>query len=301
MVDPPPGCPPISAARPEIPLEERDESGGTPLSRPLCPTWRTSAAVAHGVSDRATASETLHRLKQSGPNSPTPISPAPYIFVERIWHCLAAGASSQSHPNRGAVLPEDIPQDEVDGETDESCREQLSRLRDGCVLMARENLLDPNFMTAVVIICIYNTDGAYGLVMNRLSHMPLSEIFDAELPDRSQRRKIYMGGPVRQDTLQLLQRTRSPVNNAYKVAEDVFLGGEWNALDQVLQADEETTRLFLGYSGWSPGQLETEISQGAWEVFAPNLASLLAGPEEPLQGSVSTIRDYLKSLEQLVV
>jgi putative transcriptional regulator len=179
---------------------------------------------------------------------------------------------------------------------DEQAREQLRRLRNGCLLLSREELLDPNFSSTVVLICVHNADGAYGLVLNRPAHMPLSEVFDIEMVERSERRKIYMGGPVRQETLQLLQRTGSPVSGAFEVAPNVHLGGDWGSLDQILSADEENTRLFLGYSGWGAGQLESEVTHGAWEVYTADLERLLDEPEDHLQGSVEKIRSCLRSL-----
>jgi putative transcriptional regulator len=126
--------------------------------------------------------------------------------------------------------------------------------------------------------------------------MPLAEVFDVDQVQKFERRKLYIGGPVQQEALQILQITDSPANNTYTIAPDVHLGGEWEALEDILAADQSTTRLFLGYSGWGPGQLEAEIAVGAWEVYNVNLKKLLNGPEEKLIGSVANIRNYLLSL-----
>jgi len=179
----------------------------------------------------------------------------------------------------------------------ESVREELKKLGDGCLLLAREGLADPNFKTTVVLICVHNSDGAFGLVLNRPSHMPLSEVFDVDVVQRLERRKMYIGGPVQQESLQILQVTGSPVKNAHTVAPRVFLGGEWNSLEEILSADQASTRLFLGYSGWGPGQLEAEIVVGAWEVYRVDVEKLLSGSEEKLFGDTSAIRSYLQSLQ----
>jgi len=73
--------------------------------------------------------------------------------------------------------------------------------------------------------------------------------------------------------------------------------GDDIAFEHILFADQATTKLFLGYSGWGSGQLETEIAVGAWDVFNVNLRKLLSGPEELLIGNVEKIREYLSSLE----
>lgn len=178
---------------------------------------------------------------------------------------------------------------------DELTEERVQRLGPGVVLVSRENLKDPNFDATVVLICVYNKEGAYGLVLNRPSHMPLSEMFDG-FNGVDRRKKIYVGGPVRQEELQILQITDSPAGESHRVCERVHLGGHWENIDPLLEKDDRSTRIFLGYSGWGPGQLEFEIRAGAWEVFLLDVSRLLIGPDEPMIGTVETIERYLKTL-----
>jgi putative transcriptional regulator len=84
----------------------------------------------------------------------------------------------------------------------------LKKLATGSILLARDELKDPNFDSTVVLICVHSLEGSYGLVLNRPSHMPLSEIFDG-FHDSKLKREIYIGGPVSQDELQILQVTES--------------------------------------------------------------------------------------------
>jgi putative transcriptional regulator len=188
------------------------------------------------------------------------------------------------------LLP--VPKEQLDART----REYLSRLREGCVLLASEALQDPNFIASVVLICAYNDNGALGFVMNRPSHMPLSEVFEVDAPLRNQRRKIHIGGPVQEETLQILQISNVPKDTAYRVAPQVNLSGEWDSLDEILAADPNTTRLFLGYSGWAPGQIEMEIIHDAWEVYSVDLQTLLTSPDELMIGEAGKIRNFLKKI-----
>ncbi len=173
----------------------------------------------------------------------------------------------------------------------------LRELREGSLLLAREELQDPNFLGTVVLICMYDKGGAVGLVVNRPSHMPLSEVFNVDIPQRNERRKIFIGGPVQQDAMQILQLTDSPVQNAFKVAGGVYLGGEWESLAQILEADQETSRLFLGYSGWGPGQLEAEINLGAWEVYNIRVREFMLQDDNFRSGSVAELRDAILSMK----
>jgi putative transcriptional regulator len=179
---------------------------------------------------------------------------------------------------------------------DEAAREELGKLRSGCVLLSKQELEDPNFKSTVVLICAHNDDGAFGLVLNRPSHMPLSEVFDIEGPLKHTKRKLYIGGPVQQNTLHVLQLTDTPTDEAMGVAEGVHLGGAWESLDEVLAADERAVRLFLGYSGWGSSQLEAEILQEAWEVHNLDVRKLMRSPDEALVGPIDTIRQHLLEL-----
>ena len=148
------------------------------------------------------------------------------------------------------------------------------QIRSGVVLRAREQLTDPNFSGTLVLVCVYSKEGgAYGLVLNRLAHMPLSEIFDGIEKngwEPNENRKVYVGGPVCSEEVQVLQLTDEPVADSHKIATGIYLGGKWESTDELIKRmDNKSTRLFLGYSGWSPGQLESEIETGAWDILKP--------------------------------
>lgn len=179
---------------------------------------------------------------------------------------------------------------------DDTTKEYLDRLRDGCILLSREGLQDPNFKVTIVLLCIYNKEGAFGLVCNRPSHMPITEVFNVDNDMKFERRRIYIGGPVDQESLHIIQITDSAAQHAYKIADRVFLGGEWESIEAILTEDPQTTRLFLGYSGWAPKQLEHEITEGAWEVYAVDVEKFLTQWEKPLFQDIEKIRNYLMEL-----
>lgn len=174
-------------------------------------------------------------------------------------------------------------------------KDRLRKLKAGCVLLARDQLKDPNFDSTVVLISAHNEEGAYGLVLNRPSHMPLSEMFDG-FQGVATSKKVYIGGPVRQDELQIVQITDTPAEHAYQIAPRVYQGGKWEDLHEILESNDNASRLFLGYSGWGPRQLEFEIIAGAWEVYNVDLEKLLLGPEEALSGTIEKTNVYLQSI-----
>ncbi|KMQ49558.1 hypothetical protein CHISP_3516 [Chitinispirillum alkaliphilum] len=176
-----------------------------------------------------------------------------------------------------------------------SSEENLKRLSAGSVLLSQEALHDPNFESTVVLICVHNREGTYGLVLNRISHMPLGEIFDG-LNGLPLSREVFIGGPVRQDELQILQLTDTPVEEAYQMAPGYYLGGRWDDFAQMIESNPETVKFFLGYSGWSANQLEGEVAAGAWDVYSVDLDQLFTHTDKLTTGPVSRIAEFLRSI-----
>jgi putative transcriptional regulator len=173
--------------------------------------------------------------------------------------------------------------------------EQLKRLSNGSVLLAREVLHDPNFEATVVLVCIHSPDGSYGLVLNRVSHMPLSEIFDG-IGHQNRSLEVLIGGPVQQSELQVVQITSSPADGAYQISPGIFLGGKWNDINRMTDSPTANTRLFLGYSGWGAGQLESEIRLGAWDVYSVNVRQLLLSCHFLAGADTAAIASFLQSI-----
>jgi len=129
----------------------------------------------------------------------------------------------------------------------------------GSFLVARPVLDDPNFVQSVVLILQHNAEGAFGLIVNRRI-----EVEGFHVP-------IYLGGPCEMPGMFLLHgyadwfdEAGNPVG---KVAAGVYLGDEAIMARLKENADEYPDfRVFTGYSGWGPDQLEREIAQGAWAV-----------------------------------
>ena len=173
-------------------------------------------------------------------------------------------------------------------------QQNLNKLSQGAILLARDILQDPNFESCAALICLYSKEGSYGLVLNRPSHMPLSEIFDG-FNGLDLKREVFIGGPVQQEQLQIVQVTDEPMEGAFAVKPRVYMGGKWESIIQMVETDPLTTHLFLGYSGWGPGQLEEEIRAGAWDVYKVDLEKLLLDAPR-LLSEPDKIASFLESL-----
>ncbi len=145
----------------------------------------------------------------------------------------------------------------------------------GTLLLAKPFLGDPNFERTVVVVCRHDaTDGAFGLVLNRLTELTLGDV----LPDYAgPALPLGVGGPVQHNTLHYVHRLAdlpeaialTPADTAPDEA--LYWGGDYEVLLDWLQigrATEADVRFFVGYSGWSGGQLEGEIAADTWVVQA---------------------------------
>jgi putative transcriptional regulator len=151
------------------------------------------------------------------------------------------------------------------------------RVEAGTLLAAGPDMLDPNFMHRVVLLCRHAAEGAYGLVINALSELTTREVF-SEHPllggEGAPGFPIYVGGPVGLDTLQVLHRVPERITGGIEVARGILVGGELEDVARYVVEDPEAARanlrLTLGYSGWASGQLEAELALSSWLPAAPD-------------------------------
>jgi putative transcriptional regulator len=148
----------------------------------------------------------------------------------------------------------------------------VPRVRDigpGKVLVASRALRDPNFVETVILLVDYGATGAVGLVLNRQTQVPLSRVFRGTGMGEGQTAPAYLGGPVEVATVQALVRSSAEVAHGRRVVGDVHVLVSLEAFETHVteRADQSVLRVFLGYAGWAPGQLEAEVQVGAWHIF----------------------------------
>lgn len=147
-----------------------------------------------------------------------------------------------------------------------------SRTRDlapGRFLVARRDLPDPNFDEAVILLVHFDREGAMGLVINRRTRIPMSRVFE-ELEKASGRTEpVFLGGPVQRTGVLALLKAKAKPEEAQTVFGDVHLITTRTLLEKSLTAGTGASefRVYLGHSGWGPGQLEHEVETGTWHIF----------------------------------
>jgi len=147
----------------------------------------------------------------------------------------------------------------------------------GKLLIASPALEDPNFDRAVVLITEHGEEGAMGIVLNRPSESEVAAVIP-ELEAIAGEEPIFVGGPVQPEALVVLGEFSDPDAAAWIVVAGVGLVSAQTDLDE-LPDSVRRGRVYAGFSGWGPGQLEDEIDEEAWIVEAPMPAELF--PEDP--------------------
>ncbi len=154
-------------------------------------------------------------------------------------------------------------------------REGLAK---GKFLVASRRLNDPNFSQTVVLLIDYGPDGAMGLVINRPSTVKLSTVFP-DVKELKQRKDIvYVGGPVAVNQMLMLIRSTQAPAASVPVIKNIYLSSSWEVLERIIKkaTAEEQFRLFAGYAGWAPNQLDFERNRGDWHVIKADADSVFA-------------------------
>lgn len=147
----------------------------------------------------------------------------------------------------------------------------------GCLLVSEPSLDEPHFNHSVVMMIDYEQNGDnIGIVLNRSTPFTLDKAIDGVKP--SIEIPVFSGGPVGMDRLIYLHTLGPAFHNTREISPGLFLGGD---LEDVLSyvnggyPTEGIIRFFVGYSGWTAGQLEGEIRNRSWAVANPILPSRL--------------------------
>jgi putative transcriptional regulator len=150
------------------------------------------------------------------------------------------------------------------------------------LLVAKAELQDPNFKGSVVLVMNNIGPAPVGIIVNRPTRLAVARLFPdlerlASLDD-----KVYFGGPVELATLSFLVRADAAPEHATEVLPGAYLSTDRQLLRQLLGREQPMAglRIFIGYSGWAPGQLEAEIGRGDWRLAPADASALFDGKSE---------------------
>ena len=143
--------------------------------------------------------------------------------------------------------------------------------KSGELLISKPSILDDSqFSRSIILLAEYNTaDGAVGFILNRESKYVINDL----IPDIKSNHPVFFGGPVSTGNLYFVHRVPKLIPDSVKITENIYWGGSFKEITNLLNDNllsKTDIRFFLGYSGWSRGQLLHELKEKSWLV-KPNL------------------------------
>lgn len=139
----------------------------------------------------------------------------------------------------------------------------------GRLLLATPPLDDPNFDRAVVYVLEHHEDGAIGLILNRPTDEALDEPLDRWTDLQRAPSSVFAGGPVDTNAMIGLATTKTILDEATELLTPIsgpIASADLSADPAIVGAHVDQVRVFRGYAGWSAGQLDMEIHEGAWLI-----------------------------------
>jgi putative transcriptional regulator len=149
-------------------------------------------------------------------------------------------------------------------------------------LVARDELSDPDFADSIVLVMNNLAPAPVGVIVNKPTQVAVSQLFPKIKGLAQVHDKVYFGGPVDFGSVWFLFRATKPPDHAVEAFSGVCLSASHDLLLQLLarQKPMDGLRIFVGHSGWLPGQLEAEIAHGDWKLQRAESDAIFNGKSE---------------------
>ena len=138
------------------------------------------------------------------------------------------------------------------------------KIEKGLLLIAEPTVIgDMSFNRSVILLADHNQEGSVGFILNK----PLEYTICDLIPEINSVFKVYNGGPVEQDNLYFIHNVPELITNSIEISNGIFWGGDFDLTKNLInegKINKENIRFFLGYSGWSANQLESELQSNSW-------------------------------------
>jgi len=167
--------------------------------------------------------------------------------------------------------------------------------KQGRILISEPFSEDHFFSRSIVLITEHDENGTLGFILNKPIEMQLDELL-ADLPysDLS----VSLGGPVNTDRIYFLHTLGEKIPNSIKILENIYWGGDFVTIKSLLKAsviNPSQIRFFLGYSGWQPNQLISELKNNYWLVSDIDTNLIMNSPDELWEKTLSNMDDKYKT------
>lgn len=138
--------------------------------------------------------------------------------------------------------------------------------RQGRILISEPFLNDTYFRRSVVLLTEHSKEGSVGFVLNKPVELTISDVLK-DFPEIDA--SISIGGPVNTNTIHYIHTLGEQIPQSVKVLKNLYWGGDFETIKALILQGKITgkdIRFFLGYSGWSPKQLDNELSMNSWVI-----------------------------------
>jgi putative transcriptional regulator len=168
----------------------------------------------------------------------------------------------------------------------------------GFLLVAKPSIQDPNFAHTVVLVALVPDGATLGVILNRPTKRSLADILPGDERLARFTEPLCIGGPVQATGLFALFRGTEAPGESFPMIGDVRFAIHPATVEQLLRNPPEALRLFAGYAGWGPGQLDGELARGDWWTLQADVETIFRKDTGTLWeelsrrlGSVTALRD----------
>ncbi len=137
----------------------------------------------------------------------------------------------------------------------------------GNILIAQPFMEEGNFKRSVIGLTEHGEEGTVGFILNKPINLKLPEMVQGVKSDEDF--SVYFGGPVATDTIHYIHNVGDLLEESIKIKNGIYWGGNFDKLIFLIESGlilKNNIRFYVGYSGWSEGQLDGELNSGSWIV-----------------------------------
>lgn len=157
-------------------------------------------------------------------------------------------------------------------------------LKKGVLLVAGKNLYDPNFEKTIILVTEYTEDGTIGLIINRPTEMTVAEALPKLSDYMPYLDFLYLGGPIATTSISLLLKSVTPIPGTDQVIANIYHINTLDLFNVLLMKniDKRYIRIYAGFAGWAPGQLESELIRGDWYIWHADIDLIFSSEPDVL-------------------
>jgi putative transcriptional regulator len=136
----------------------------------------------------------------------------------------------------------------------------------GKLLVAEPFMVDDYFKRSVILICEHEEHGTTGFILNKPFHTKMEKLIP-DFPECDA--PVFLGGPVGLDSIHYLHNAGHILDGSLEICKGVYWGGDFDKLKFLIEnklINAGDIRFYVGYAGWSEGQLASEMDEGSWLV-----------------------------------